>query len=66
MLDQDNLDESIEIVYNKYYLDVYKFLICFTGNQNDAEDLTQDVFIRLLQSRSKFNKQCTLKTWIPA
>ncbi|MDQ7864044.1 sigma factor [Peribacillus frigoritolerans] len=37
-------------------------MICFTGNQNDAEDLTQDVFIRLLQSQSKFNKQCTLKT----
>ncbi|MFC9596975.1 RNA polymerase sigma factor [Peribacillus butanolivorans] len=64
MLDKDNLDESIEIIYNKYYRDVYKFLICFTGNQNDAEDLTQDVFIRLLISQSKFNKQCTLKTWV--
>lgn len=64
MLDLDHLDESIEKIYNMYYLDVYRFLICFIGNQNDAEDITQEVFMRLLVSQSRFNKQCTLKTWI--
>ena len=27
----------------KFTIDVYRFLICFSGNQNDAEDLTQEV-----------------------
>ena len=46
LLDLEKLDEAIERIYELYYLDVYKFLICFTGNQNDAEDLTQEVFMR--------------------
>ncbi|WP_419962259.1 RNA polymerase sigma factor [Psychrobacillus sp. BM2] len=64
MIDLDNLEESIGIIYRQYYLDVYRFLICFSGNQNDAEDLTQEVFIRVLNNLSSFNKDHNLKTWI--
>ena len=34
------------------------------GNQNDAEDLTQEVFIRVLKSLPKFNSDYPLNTWI--
>ncbi|MEK4426153.1 RNA polymerase sigma factor [Solibacillus sp. FSL K6-1523] len=64
MVDLDNLEDSISQIYNRYYLDVYRFLICFSGNPNDAEDYTQEVFIRVLNNLSKFNGSKNLKTWI--
>nr|WP_253957786.1 sigma-70 family RNA polymerase sigma factor [Metabacillus halosaccharovorans] len=64
MLDSRNFEEEIEHIYALYYLDVYKFLICFTGNRNEAEDLTQEVFIRVMKAYSKFNNEGKLKTWI--
>jgi RNA polymerase sigma-70 factor (ECF subfamily) len=54
--DTENLEGSIIEIYCCHYLDVYRFLICFTGNQNDAEDLTQEVFIRVLNNLSNFNR----------
>lgn len=64
MIDLDHLEDSISKIYSKYYLDVYRFLVCFSGNQNDAEDLTQEVFIRVLNNLSTFNNENNLKTWI--
>jgi len=61
--DIENLEGSIIEIYRCHYLDVYRFLICFTGNKNDAEDLTQEVFIRVLNNLSNFNTG-SLKTWI--
>lgn len=64
MIDLKNLESSIVAIYNKHYLDVYRFLICFSGNQNDAEDLTQEVFIRVLKNLPHFRSGNNLKTWI--
>jgi RNA polymerase sigma-70 factor, ECF subfamily len=64
LIDLDNVELSITKIYRENYLDVYKFLICFLGNQNDAEDLTQEVFIRVLKNLSSYNQQSSIKTWI--
>lgn len=64
MIDRKDLESSIVEIYHKHYLDVFRFLICFSGNQNDAEDLTQEVFIRVLKNLPNFKEGNTLKTWI--
>lgn len=64
MFDHENVEEQIDKIYNLHYLDVYRFLICFSGNQNDAEDLTQEVFIRVLNNLSNKVRITNLKTWI--
>ena len=64
MFEHENVEEQIEKIYNLHYLDVYRFLICFSGNQNDAEDLTQEVFIRVLNNLSNKARITNLKTWI--
>lgn len=64
MVDRGHLEGKIEQIYEQHYKDVYRFLICFTGSQNDAEDLTQEVFIQVLKSLNKYNNQYRLKTWI--
>ncbi|WP_312475235.1 RNA polymerase sigma factor [Neobacillus sp.] len=64
MFDNENLEAQIDIIYHRYYLEVYRFLMCFSGNQNDAEDLTQEVFIRVLNNLSNINSIVNFKTWI--
>lgn len=64
MINLKNLESSIVAIYHEHYLDVYRFLVCFSGNQNDAEDMTQEVFIRVLQSLYNFQSGNNLKTWI--
>ena len=55
---------NIEKIYTEHHKDIYKFLICFTGSKNEAEDLTQEVFIRVIKSINNFNGSCTFTTWI--
>lgn len=64
MLKLNNLECEIVTIYRDHYLDVFRFLVCYTGNQNDAEDLTQEVFIRVLKNLPNFNRHYQLKTWI--
>jgi RNA polymerase sigma-70 factor, ECF subfamily len=64
LFDSEDLEVTISKLYQAHYLDVYKFLICFSGNRNDAEDLTQEVFIRVLNHLSHYNQQSSIKTWI--
>jgi RNA polymerase sigma-70 factor, ECF subfamily len=64
LFELENLEEKISEIYHLHYLDVYRFLICFSGNQDEAEDMTQEVFIRVLKNISSFNGSSSLKTWI--
>lgn len=64
MFENEKLEGKIDEIYNLHYMEVYRFLICFSGNQNDAEDLTQEVFIRVLNYLSSNNNIMNLKTWI--
>lgn len=64
LIDLKNVESSIVVIYNNHYLDVFRFLVCFSGNQNDAEDLTQEVFIRVLKNLPNFKSGNNLKTWI--
>jgi RNA polymerase sigma-70 factor, ECF subfamily len=64
LFDTENLEDGISEIYNLHYLDVYRFLVCFSGSQNDAEDLTQEVFIRVLNNMSDLSRVSNFKTWI--
>lgn len=60
----DDLEQRIRTIFSNHYQDVYAFLIHFTGNQNDAEDLTQEVFARLLQALPRYDGRVAMKTWL--
>ncbi|PLR71148.1 RNA polymerase sigma factor [Bacillus sp. UMB0728] len=64
MAGNERLGERIDQIYKSHYLDVYRFLICFTGNQNDAEDLTQEVFLRILNNLTRGKNIDHQRTWI--
>ncbi|WP_413379896.1 RNA polymerase sigma factor [Alkalihalobacillus sp. 1P02AB] len=57
-------EEEIRSIYHQYFKEVYHFIVSFTNNHDEAEDLTQEVFIRLFKSISKFKGESEFKTFI--
>lgn len=58
-------DESaFKTVVNTYKKMVYNTVLGFVQNTGDAEDITQDVFIKIFENISGFKQQCKLSTWI--
>jgi RNA polymerase sigma-70 factor (family 1) len=51
-------------IYNQYNVLVYNVALNYLQNIEDAEEITQDVFIQLHQSLHNFQNNSTLKTWI--
>ncbi|MDP2303158.1 MAG: sigma-70 family RNA polymerase sigma factor [Ignavibacteria bacterium] len=60
-----NGDEFIyKYVYDQYSRMVYSVCFRMTGNKEEAEDVTQDVFIKLFNSINYFHEDSKLSTWI--
>ena len=51
-------------LYNDYAGLVYNVALNYLQNVEDAEEITQDVFIQLHSSLHNFQEKSTLKTWI--
>ena len=51
-------------LYNEYSVLVYNVALNYLQNIEDAEEITQDVFIQLHTSLQKFQEKSSLKTWI--
>ncbi len=51
-------------LYEQYRVLVYNVSLHYLQNIEDAEEITQDVFIQLHESLDKFNEKSALKTWI--
>lgn len=43
---------------------VFNFCLNYVQNKEDAEEITQDVFVSIHQSLSKFKNDSSYKTWI--
>jgi RNA polymerase sigma-70 factor (ECF subfamily) len=55
---------SFKQLYDVYHPYVYNICYRFTGNREDAEDTTQDVFIKIYHAIAKFKGDAKLSTWI--
>ena len=56
---------ALSALYEAYFDRVYRFVMMRVGNHHDAEDLTEEVFIRILQSISRYDeKGAPLSAWI--
>ena len=53
-----------EKLYQEYNLLVFNVALNYLQNEEDAEEITQDVFIQIHQSHHKFENKSVLKTWI--
>lgn len=48
----------------EHYASVLRFLLMLTGNSDDAEDLTQECFLRALRHFRSFRGESSVKTWL--
>jgi len=58
------MDSVFEKLYEKYHQDVFQFLFYLVKNREQAEDLVQEVYIRVLKSYGKFEGKSSAKTWL--
>lgn len=47
--------EAFQLLISKYHPYVYKFLVKITENEQTAEDLTQETFLKLIRNIDKFD-----------
>lgn len=55
---------KIEDIYHQYKYLVFNLALQYTNNVQDAEEVTQDVFIKVFDNLNEFRKDSNIKTWI--
>jgi RNA polymerase sigma-70 factor (ECF subfamily) len=55
---------NFQDIYNQYNALVYNLALNYVQNIEDAEEITQDVFVQVYNSLEKFEEKSTVKTWL--
>ncbi|MDR4948441.1 RNA polymerase sigma factor SigX [Neobacillus cucumis] len=58
------MDSVFNDLYQKYHHDVFQFLFYMVRNKEQAEDLVQEVYIRVFKSYNRFEGKSSEKTWL--
>lgn len=53
-----------EVIVARYKRKVFHISYKFTGRHDDAEDLTQEIFLKVFRSLEKFNRDADFSTWL--
>ena len=57
--------ESFEIVYEKYFSDIYNFIYGQILHRERAEDLVSDVFVKAMTNYERFDpSRASVRTWL--
>lgn len=57
-------EQSLELLIKQYLKPIYSFVSRYVGNGQEAEDITQEVFVRVWRNLKKFDQNQSFKTWI--
>jgi len=57
-------EKSLEILIKKYLKPIYGFVYKYIGNVQEAEDITQEVFVKMWRYLKKYDENKSFKTWI--
>ncbi len=55
---------AFELLYQKYHRRTYSLCLRMTSSQTEAEDLTQEVFIKVHSALKDFREEANLFTWL--
>ena len=56
--------EVWNMIVDKYSKKIFNMALNFTGNSDDASDITQDIFLKIYNSINKFKEDKNLNSWI--
>jgi RNA polymerase sigma-70 factor (ECF subfamily) len=54
---------ALGILFDRYHLRLFEFLSRMTGSRHAAEDLVQEVFLRILKYRASYRDGARFDTW---
>ncbi|MBU3012694.1 RNA polymerase sigma factor [Polaribacter vadi] len=60
----DGNKKALQTLIIRHQLFVYNLALKMVGNVEDAEDLTQEVFIKIITALSKFEGKSKFRTWL--
>jgi RNA polymerase sigma-70 factor (ECF subfamily) len=55
---------SFNEIYDKYFKDVYRYILSLSRNSRIAEDITQETFIKAFKCIDSFKGNCKLQVWL--
>lgn len=55
---------EFESIYNKYFREVYSFVLLLSRNEKIAEEITQETFFKALKNIDTFKGNCKLSVWL--
>jgi RNA polymerase sigma-70 factor (ECF subfamily) len=55
---------DFEQVYKEHFQDVHKFVLLLCGDEDVAEEITQETFFKAMQNIDRFNGSCKLYVWL--
>ncbi|WP_409301451.1 RNA polymerase sigma factor SigX [Peribacillus sp. SCS-155] len=58
------MDSVFQELYDKYHQDLFQFLIYLVKDRQLAEDLSQEVYIKVLKAYGRFEGKSSEKTWL--
>jgi len=57
-------EEAFDRLFEKYQLSLYSICYRFTRNEDDARELTQDIFLKVYNNLTKFHEKSRFFTWL--
>ena len=54
----------IDQIVDEYYGRIYKLCLFYLDNKDEAEDIVQEIFLKVLKKKSTFKEQSGIYTWI--
>lgn len=56
--------QYFEELYNRHFKKIYYQVIAYVKDSEEAQDLTQDIFVKLYDRLSKFQEKSSFSTWL--
>lgn len=56
--------QALATLFEKYHVKLYNYFLRMTRSREISQDLTQDVFQRILKYRNSFNEKWMFRTWM--
>ena len=58
------MEIKFEDIYQRFFRDVYLFVLTISKDPNIAEEITQETFFRALKEINNFRGSCSVKSWL--
>lgn len=60
----NNTDDEFKQIYKESKDKIYRLCLSFVGDKADADDLFQDIYIKVWYNLKNFRKESNINTWI--